>query len=469
MIELTLTQVADAVHGRLGGGADPTTSVTGISTDSRDVTPGDLFVAVVGEHHDAHDFAATAMAAGAAAVLAAREVDRPCVVVADDAVLGLGRLARSVVDRMPDLTVVAITGSSGKTSTKDLMAAVLGALGPVVAPQGSFNTEVGVPVTALSIVPSTRVLVSEMGARDIGHIRYLCGITPPRVAVVLNVGSAHVEIFGSRENIATAKGELVEAVPSAAEGGVAVLNADDPMVASMATRTSGKVITYGRSDTADVRAVDERLDDQGRPSFTLVSELANEPVSLRLHGAHHVSNALAVAAVALELGVAPDEVARRLSSAIPTSRWRMEVTTTSQGVTVVNDAYNANPESMVAALDALVAIACGPGERTARRTWAVLGEMRELGELTEAAHEQVGREAAQRGIDRLVAVGRGARGVATGAQAVGGGTVVSVVPDIDAAVLLLRDGLSPGDVVLVKASRASGLERVAQALTEVTG
>ncbi len=469
MIELTLTQVADAVHGRLGGGADPTTSVTGISTDSRDVAPGDLFVAVVGEHHDAHDFAATAMAAGAAAVLAAREVDLPCVVVADDAVLGLGRLARSVVDRMPDLTVVAITGSSGKTSTKDLMAAVLGALGPVVAPQGSFNTEVGVPVTALSIVPSTRVLVSEMGARDIGHIRYLCGITPPRVAVVLNVGSAHVEIFGSRESIATAKGELVEAVPSAAAGGVAVLNADDPMVASMATRTSGKVITYGRSDTADVRAVDERLDDQGRPSFTLVSELANEPVSLRLHGAHHVSNALAVAAVALELGVAPDEVARRLSSAIPTSRWRMEVTTTSQGVTVVNDAYNANPESMVAALDALVAIGCGTGERTARRTWAVLGEMRELGELTEAAHEQVGREAAQRGIDRLVAVGRGARGVATGAQAVGGGTVVSVVPDIDAAVLLLRGGLSPGDVVLVKASRASGLERVAQALTEVTG
>jgi UDP-N-acetylmuramoyl-tripeptide--D-alanyl-D-alanine ligase len=308
-----------------------------------------------------------------------------------------------------------------------------------------------------------------MGARDLGHITYLCGITPPRVGVVLNVGSAHVEIFGSRENIAAAKGELVEAVPSAEAGGVAVLNADDPLVAAMAGRTAGKVVRYGRSATADVRAIDEVLDDDGRPSFTLLRGRVRQRVTLRLHGAHHVSNALAVAAVALELGVEPEVVAQRLSSATAASRWRMEVTTTDRGVTVVNDAYNANPESMVAALDALVAIGNPSGARAPRRTWAVLGEMRELGETSAAAHEQVGRDAVARGIDHLVAVGAGAYGVAHGARAAGGGTVVSVVPDVDAAALLLRGELAPGDVVLVKASRASGLERVALALTEVTG
>jgi UDP-N-acetylmuramoyl-tripeptide--D-alanyl-D-alanine ligase len=467
VIALTLGDVAAAVDGRLAGGALPQSAVTGVSTDSRAVAAGDLFVAVVGEHHDAHDFGPAAVAAGACAVLASRELDVPCVVV-DDPVAALGRLARHVVDGLPDLTVVGITGSSGKTSTKDLMAQVLAELGPVVAPQGSFNTEVGVPVTALGVDAGTRVLVSEMGARDLGHIAYLCGITPPRVGVVLNVGSAHLEIFGSRENVARTKGELVEAVPSAADGGVAVLNADDPLVAAMRSRTAGRVIAFGRSSEAEVRAEDEQMDAEGRASFTLVAPEGRAPVALRLHGAHHVSNALAVAAAALSLGVPLDAVARRLSDATAASRWRMEVSTTPSGVTLVNDAYNANPESMRAALDALVAMARATDDRPARRTWAVLGEMRELGADAEAAHEQVGRDAAERGVDHVVAVGRPAYGVATGAKALGGGTVVEVVPDVDAAVELLRAQTRAGDVVLVKASRGSALERVAAGLTEVT-
>jgi UDP-N-acetylmuramoyl-tripeptide--D-alanyl-D-alanine ligase len=464
MTALTLADVATGTGGRLRNVVDPSAPVTSLGTDSRTVEPGQLFVAVVGEHHDAHDFAAQAVRAGAVAVLSDRDLDVPCVVV-DDTVLALGRLARWVVDARPDVVVVGVTGSSGKTSTKDLLAAVLVELGPVVAPQGSFNTEVGVPLTALTIEPGTRVLVSEMGARGIGHIAYLCGVTPPRVGVVLNVGSAHVAEFGSRENIARAKGELVEGLPDADDGGVAVLNADDPLVAEMSARTRAAVVTYGRAEQADVRAVDEVLDDEGRARFTLVAPQGSAPVSLRLVGAHHVSNALAVAATALSLGVPLDAVARRLSEAEPASRWRMEVSTTDAGVTVVNDAYNANPESVLAALDALVALG---GNRPDRRTWAVLGEMRELGEAAPAAHEEVGRQAAARGVTHVVAVGEGATGVANGASAAGGGTVVTAVSDVDAAVSLLRGSLEPGDVVLVKASRAAGLERVALALTEVT-
>ena len=462
MTALTLADVAVGTGGRLHHVVDASVRVATLGTDSRAVEPGQLFVAVVGEHHDAHDFAAQAVRGGAVAVLADRDLDVPCVVV-DDTVLALGRLARWVVDRSPDLVVVGVTGSSGKTSTKDLMAAVLVELGPVVAPRGSFNTEVGVPLTALTVEPTTRVLVSEMGARGIGHIAYLCGVTPPRVGVVLNVGSAHVAEFGSRENIARAKGELVEGLPDADLGGVAVLNADDPLVAEMSARTRASVVTYGRAGRADVRAVEERLDADGRASFSLVTPHGSAPVTLRLVGAHHVSNALAVAATALALGVPLGAVARRLSDAEPASRWRMEVTTTDEGVTVVNDAYNANPESVLAALDALVALGGGR-----RRTWAVLGEMRELGAAAPAAHEEVGRQAAERGVTYVVAVGEGATGVARGADGVGGGTVVTAVSDVDAAVSLLRERLEPGDVVLVKASRAAGLERVALALTEVT-
>ncbi len=460
MIPLTLAEVAAAVGGRPTGGTDPAIVVTGrVVTDSREAGPGDLFVAIAGDHHDGHDHAAEAAEAGAVAVLSGRELAVPCVVV-DDTVRALGRLARAVVDRIPGLTVVGVTGSSGKTSTKDLLAQTLPALGATVSPVGSFNNEVGLPTTALQVDEGTRFLVSEMGARGVGHISYLCDITPPTIGVVLNVGSAHVGEFGGREAIALAKGELVEALPP---GGVAVLNADDPLVLGMRRRTSARIVTFGESPDAAVRARDVSLDDAARASFVLDDGSSAAPVTLRLHGRHHVSNALATAAVLLACGCDLAAAAESLSAAGPSSRWRMEVSTRPDGVTVVNDAYNANPESVLAALDALAAMSAG------RRSWAVLGEMRELGALAESEHARVGRAAVERGIDRLVVVGAGALGVASGARAAGGGTVVEVAPDVDAAVALLDELVAPDDVVLVKASRAAGLERVAQALVEVAG
>jgi UDP-N-acetylmuramoyl-tripeptide--D-alanyl-D-alanine ligase len=468
VIPLTLAEIADVVAGRLAGGADPGAVVSGeVVTDSRQAAAGDLFVAIVGERLDGHAYAAQVSDAGAVAVLASRELGVPCVVVGDT-VVALGRLARAVLDRLPALVVVGVTGSSGKTSTKDLLAQTLPLLGATVSPPGSFNNEIGLPTTALRVRADTGFLISEMGARGIGHIRYLCGVTPARVGVVLNVGSAHVGEFGGRDAIARAKCELVESLPSAVDGGIAVLNADDVLVAAMSSRTAARVVTFGETASADVRAEDVVVDDQARPTFVIAYAGARAVVSLRLHGRHHVSNALATAAVALSLGAGLTDVATALSEAGPASRWRMDVTETSAGVTVVNDAYNANPESVRAALEALVAMSPPSALAQSRRSWAVLGEMRELGEASQAEHEAIGRLALELGIDRLVIVGEPARAVHTGAVRAGGTQERAVlVPDVDAAVTLLRSELTPGDVVLVKASRSVGLERIAAALVGV--
>ncbi|WP_131763911.1 UDP-N-acetylmuramoyl-tripeptide--D-alanyl-D-alanine ligase, partial [Actinomadura fibrosa] len=307
MIPLPLSAIAEITGGTPHG--DPGTTVRGpVVVDSRAVEPGALFAALKGERSDGHDFAAAALAAGAAAVLAQRPLDDPaagpCVVV-DDVQAALGRLARGVLERLPDVTVIAVTGSAGKTSTKDLIAQVVGRAGPTVWPPGSFNNEIGLPLTVLRADPSTRHLVLEMGARGIGHIAYLTGIARPDVGVVLNVGTAHVGEFGSRENIARAKGEIVEAVPA---GGTAVLNADDPLVSAMAPRTAGTVVTFGRSPGATVRAAGETLDERGRAAFTLVTPEGSAPVSLRLYGAHAVPNALAAAAAARAAGLPVGEV-----------------------------------------------------------------------------------------------------------------------------------------------------------------
>jgi UDP-N-acetylmuramoyl-tripeptide--D-alanyl-D-alanine ligase len=460
MIALTLADVAALAGGVLGSRGDPTTVVRGpVVADSRRVVDGALFVAVAGEHVDGHDFAVKAVADGAVAVLAARPIDAPAVVV-DDTVLALGRLARGYLGRL-DPTVVGITGSSGKTSTKDLLAQVLGRFAPTVAPEGSFNTEVGVPLTVLRADADTRFLVLEMSARGVGHIAYLCGIAPPRIGVVLNVGVAHLGEFGSRETIARAKGELVEALP--ADGGVAVLNADDPLVSAMRSRTKARVVTFGLGPDADVRAGDVRLDELARPRFRLSTPHGELDVRLALHGAHQVANAAAVAAVALELGMPPDRLAAALRDARPVSKWRMEVRSRPDGATVVNDAYNANPDSMRAALAALVAMAGQAGAR--RRAFAVLGVMAELGPHSEAAHVEVGRAAAASGLDRLVVVGEAAAGIAQGAVAGGlPAAAVTVVADAEQAVALLRGQVQGDDVVLVKASRSADLQRVAQAL-----
>ncbi len=478
MITLTLAEVAAAVGGRLHR-CDGTELVTGsVEFDSRRLTAGGLFVALPGERVDGHEFAAAAVAAGATGVLAAREVDAPAVIVppadrsptgsyvlaADTdgsgaAVLaGLASLARHTVDRLPNLTTVGITGSSGKTSTKDLTAALLTPLGPTVAPPGSFNNELGHPWTVLRAGADTRHLVLELSARGPGHIAALCAVAPPRIGVVINVGSAHLGEFGSRAAIALAKGELVEALPA---GGVAVLNADDPAVAPMAARTVARVVLVGRAPDAHVRAGDVTLDGSGRASFTLETPGGSARVRLAVHGEHQVGNALAAAAVALELGATVDQVAAGLAGAAPASRWRMEVTDRADGVTVINDAYNANPESMRAALATLSAMS-----PDGRRGWAVLGPIGELGDGADAAHAEVGRLAASH---RVVAVGEQARALYDGARSVQSqgesqGEESVLVPDVDAAIALLREELRPGDVVLVKASRAFGLERIAAAL-----
>ncbi|SFC73452.1 UDP-N-acetylmuramoyl-tripeptide--D-alanyl-D-alanine ligase [Streptomyces aidingensis] len=430
-----------------------------VVTDSRQAGPGSLFVAFRGEHADGHDYAGRAVAAGAVAVLATRPVGVPAILV-EDVTRALGDLARYTVEKL-GTTVVALTGSSGKTSTKDLIAQLLQRLGPTVWPPGSFNNEIGLPLTALRADEATRHLVLEMGARGIGHIRYLTSLTPPRIGVVLNVGTAHIGEFGGREAIARAKGELVEALPPAERGGIAVLNADDPLVRAMAARTAARVVLFGESPEAAIRAEDVRLTDDGRPAFTLNTPSGRTGVTMRLYGEHHVSNALAAAAVAHELGMSAEAIAEALSSASSLSRWRMEVTERADGVTIVNDAYNANPDSVRAALRALVAMGKG------RRTWAVLGEMAELGDEAFAEHDAVGRLAVRLNVSKLVSVGgRPAAWIDMGARNEGSWGEESVhVSDAAAAIGLLRAELRPGDVVLVKASRAAGLEQVALALT----
>jgi UDP-N-acetylmuramoyl-tripeptide--D-alanyl-D-alanine ligase len=457
MIPMTLRDVAVLTGGSLhpGTDADGDVLVDGpVVTDSRDAGPGSLYVARVGEHADGHAYVGAARDRGAVAALTSRVVDElPCVVV-DDVQTAFGRLARGVVDRARGLTVVAVTGSSGKTSTKDLLAQVLGTTGETVAPVNSLNGEIGVPLTVCRISPTTRFLVAEMGARGVGHLTYLTTVAPPDVAIILNVGVAHVGEFGSREAVAQAKGELVEALRPE---GLAVLNADDSEVAKMRSRTQARVVTVGTSEDADVRAVDVRLDALGRASFTLEAPQDRAAIALQVSGAHHIGNALAVAAAALECGMRLDDIAAALSAARSASRWRMEVHERPDGVTVVNDAYNANPDSMHAALEALHAIGHGVAER--RRTWAVLGEMLELGELSRAEHERVGTWAAELGTDRLVVVGAGATPLADGATRAAGTTTteVSRVADADEAYELLQAQLRPGDVVLLKSSRDVGL------------
>lgn len=465
MIPLALSQIALLSGGKATPGAEDALVTGPVVIDSRAVVPGALFVALRGERADGHDFTAAAVAAGAAGVLAQRPLDDPALpaVIVDDAVAALGRLAGGVLARLPQVTVVGVTGSAGKTSTKDLIAQVLRRHGPTVAAEGSFNNEIGHPLTVLRADEQTRHLVLEMGARGIGHVAYLCRVAPPRIGVVLNVGSAHLGEFGDREAIARAKGELVEALPA---DGAAVLNADDPLVRAMAARTAAEVLTFGRAADADVRAADETLDARGRPRFTLVTPRGSAPVELRLHGRHAVGNALAAAAVALRAGMAVEAIARALSQAAPLSRWRMEVTERPDGVTVVNDAYNANPESMRAALEAVAHMARAAGGRA----FAALGEMAELGARSVAEHEKIGQHVARNGYAGLVAVGEAAAPLLDGARQAGSWTGECVqVDDVGAAVTALSERLRPRDVVLVKGSRVAGMERVAQGLLASAG
>jgi UDP-N-acetylmuramoyl-tripeptide--D-alanyl-D-alanine ligase len=454
MIPMTVGEIADAVGGACHE-VDAATRVTDVVVDSREAVPGTMFVAIAGERADGHAFAEEACERGACVTLSGRLIDGPCIVV-DDPVLALGRLARWVRTHRLTCTVVAITGSSGKTSTKDLVAQVLHRRGRTVAAAGSFNTEVGVPLTILRADETTEFLVLEMGMRGEGHIRYLCEIAAPSVGVLINIGSAHLGMLGSVEAIAQAKGEILEGLP---RDGIAIVNGDDAAVMDQARRTSATVSAFGTGTSCDIRATDLRLDDRACPAFTLHYGDRAVPVALLLHGEHSVHNALAAAAVGVTQQVPIEEIAFALGASTPQSRWRMEVRESDEGWIIVNDAYNANPDSMRAALEVLASMSAN------RRSWAVLGEMKELGETAEAEHEAIGRLVGDLGITRLVGVGEGARPIERACRAEDSALTDAMwVATPDEAVTLLRSELTPGDVVLVKASRSIGLERLAAAL-----
>ncbi|NLJ54960.1 MAG: UDP-N-acetylmuramoyl-tripeptide--D-alanyl-D-alanine ligase [Intrasporangiaceae bacterium] len=464
MIPLSLAALARASGGRLAGITEADAERLLISgpvvTDSRECGPAGLYVARVGEHADGHDFIPQAHAAGAVAAMTTREIEGIASIVVEDIQDGFAALARGVVDAATELTVVAITGSSGKTSTKDILGQVLASAGPTVAPQGSYNSEVGVPLTVTRLTPQTRYLVVEMGARGVGHVEYLTRIAPPDISIVLNVGTAHLGEFGSREAIGRAKGEIVEAL---GPDGVAVLNHDDEVVRAMATRTGARVVTVSAAGAAEatLRAVDVELDPLSRPSFTITDGTGSWPVRLGLHGNHHVGNVLTVFAAARECGLPPEQIVSALAASAPVSRWRMEVTERGDGVTVINDAYNANPDSMRAAIDALAVMGAG------RRSIAVLGTMLELGDDSDLEHAATGRYALDAGVDVLLCVGAAGPALAAGADAAAGHAGrVRVLPDAAAAYDLLTSEIRSGDVVLFKSSRDAGLRHLGDRVAE---
>jgi UDP-N-acetylmuramoyl-tripeptide--D-alanyl-D-alanine ligase len=456
VIPLSVGQLTALLGARPDRVADPAALVTGpVVIDSRQAEPGSLFAALPGERADGHDFAAAAAAAGATVVLAQRPVGVPALIV-PDVTAALGQLARAVLDRIGDPVVVGITGSAGKTTTKDLAAQLIEPLGPTVSPRNSFNNDIGLPLTVLRADEQTRYLIAEMSARGTGHIARLCAIAPPSIGAVLCVGHAHAGDFGGLDAVARAKSELPAALPP---DGWALLNADDPRVRAMAAVTQAEVMLFGRSQKADVRATGVTVDETGRPAFTLVTPSGSAPVRLRLRGEHNVSNALAAAAIADRLGRAAADIAAGLSAAEARSRWRMEVTERPDGVTVINDAYNANPEAMRAALSTLQIIARG------RRAFAVLGYMTDLGPEEVPAHEQLGRDAASAGLAALIVVGDAAAPILAGAKThpTWRGELLGV-SDTSAAIQAMRDRLRPGDAVLVKASRVAAIEGIALAL-----
>jgi UDP-N-acetylmuramoyl-tripeptide--D-alanyl-D-alanine ligase len=513
MIDLTVAQIAEIVGGTLADISPEAAAqchVTGtVEFDSRAVGPGGLFLALPGSRSDGHDHAPSAVAAGAVAVLAARPVGVPAIVVfpepragaAEGGTVGvlehdadgsgaavlaaLAKLAKAVAAELVagGLTIIGITGSSGKTSTKDLVAAVLDPLGEVVAPPGSFNNELGHPWTVLRATRSTDYLVLEMSARHPGNIAELAAIAPPAIGVVLNVGTAHLGEFGTREAIARTKAELPQAVP---QSGVVILNVDDPAVAAMADATAARVVRVSRSShtdsgSSDVWAGPVSLDELARPRFIMHAKDTEADVQLGVYGDHQVTNALCAGAVALECGASIEQVSAALAGTGPVSRHRMQVTTRADGVTVIDDAYNANPDSMRAGLQALAWIAHGGADtnkRSAspRRSWAVLGEMAELGEDAITEHDRIGRLAVRLDVSRLVVVGTGRSMSAMHHGAVMEGSWGSEadkgavnVADGDAALALLRAELQSGDVVLVKASNAAGLGALADALAADSG
>jgi UDP-N-acetylmuramoyl-tripeptide--D-alanyl-D-alanine ligase len=450
VIPMSLAQIASAVDGRLSETADPEAVVTGgVEFDSRKAGPGGLFLAIPGERVDGHDFAAGAHAQGALATIATRPIDTPAIYV-DDAVAALTRLARHVA-AASKARIIGVTGSNGKTSTKDLIGQLCARLGPTVATEANFNNELGHPYTVCRVEPDTEYLVLELAARGLGHITELCAIAPPSIGAVLNVGISHLDGFGDIETTARAKSELPRFL---GEDDTAVLNADDPRVARMAAASRARTLTFGIDHPADVTAEDLDPGD-GRHRFTLRTPDGTARVRLRLWGLHHVYNALAAAAVLWNVGAPLDAVAEWLSEAGRLSERRMDAFTRPDGTVVIDDSYNANPASMAAAVRTLGQVP------TAGRRIAVLGLMADLEAQSEDCHRRLGEQARDAGVDEIIAIGDGTEPIIEGAAGNGherstdgaDGVTATHVPDQAAAIALLENRLRPGDAVLVKGSR----------------
>jgi UDP-N-acetylmuramoyl-tripeptide--D-alanyl-D-alanine ligase len=457
MFELTLGEIAYATGGELVGPKELV--VSDLSTDSRNCKAGDLFAAIVGEHFDGHEMVFEAVTKGAVAAITSKPVQYPHVLVTgnldlDPVISALGKLAKYVRLRNPELTVIGITGSSGKTSTKDLIGQVLLAHGKTYAPVGSPNNELGLPQTILQAPKNTEYLVAEMGMRGLGHIDYLVDIAKPNISIVTNVGHAHIGEVGSIEKIALAKSEIVRKL-SASD--FAILNFDDPLVRAMASETKAKIINYGLSTKADISAQDLETHSSGATSFKLLFKNESANVDLPIPGEHNVINALAAAAVGLTLGMQLSEIAKALGTVSIKSKWRMEVSQLPNSITLINDTYNANPESMMAALKTLASM------QTTGRRWAVLGAMHELGDETIAEHDRVGRQVVRLNIDQLVVVGQLAKPLHMGAEQEGSWDGESVwFPDFDQADDYINKRVASNDVLLFKASRSEQFDRLAE-------
>ncbi|UOE44867.1 UDP-N-acetylmuramoyl-tripeptide--D-alanyl-D-alanine ligase [Agromyces larvae] len=466
MIALTLAEIADAVDGSLhldGTDATPATVVDGpVTTDSREIEPGGVFFAKRGEFDDGHRFAPAAVERGAALLVVEHALDLPVAqVVVADTVDALGALATEVVRRVRVLgrmRVVGVTGSNGKTTTKNLLRTILEAEGPTVASRKSFNNEVGGPITMLEATEETEFLVAEMGASGVGEIARLVRMARPDVGIVLKVGLAHAGEFGGIEQTVRAKSEMVtDLLPT----DVAVLNADDPRVAPMAALTAARVVRFGLGDDADVRATDLVVHARGT-EFTIAAGEASARVRFGVLGEHHVANALAATAAALQLGVRLDRISAALETVTLAEHGRMEVLGGRDDITIINDAYNASPDSMAAALKTLAQV-----RRPDARTFAVLGEMSELGEFSGEEHDRIGLLAVRLGISQLIVVGAGARRLHISAINEGSWDGESAhVESADEAFDLVVSKVRPGDTVLVKSSNAAGLRFLGDRLGE---
>ncbi len=446
MIRMKASQIAQIVDGTLNVEGAREIWLAPVF-DSRKATAGTFFLALIGQNADGHDFVSDAISNGAEFALVSKKVAQPHIQV-DDVLVALGKLASYVRNQLPELKVIGITGSQGKTTTKDLLQHILEGVAPTVAPENSFNNELGAPLNLLRCDESTKYCIAELGARHIGDIKNLASIVRPDIGVVLRVGTAHISEFGSSEGIAKAKRELIEALPT---DGIAVLGLYDEYTPKMSEGFAGRVITFGEQSGANVRATDIEI-REGCPHFDLVNGEGRVSVGMRLVGAHQVANALAAAAVATALGISNDHIATALSTAENRSKWRMELHEL-PGLLVINDAYNANPESMEAALFALRLFA----QERGGAAWAFLGKMHELGEFSSQGHQKIGTLARDLAIDHLVTI-----------NAPEYGETRLNFADWESAISL-SEQFAPGDVVLVKASRAEGLERLAEALIENWG